>query len=139
SLLRRVGSAEQRMHEVEMRAAEGVEQYEHDLRLLRSIAETDMLTSLLNRRAFLVAANEAMNHFRRTERPLAALMIDIDHFKRVNDTFGHAAGDAVIKRVGETIATSLRSFDKAGRIGGEEFVVLLREADESGAHEAAAR
>ena len=130
SLLRRIWVAEERTHEAERRAAEGAEQYAHDIRVLRAMADTDPLTNLMNRRAFLGAANDAFQYYKRYERPIAALVVDIDHFKKVNDTYGHAAGDAVIKRVGELIGETLRTTDKLARFGGEEFVVLLREVDE---------
>jgi diguanylate cyclase (GGDEF)-like protein len=139
SLLRRVGLAELRTHEAELRATEGAEQYAHDVSLLRRMAETDPLTNLLNRRAFLSVATDAFEYFRRYERPIAMLVIDIDHFKRVNDSYGHRSGDVVIKRVGELIEENLRSTDKAARFGGEEFVVLLREVDAIGAQALAKR
>ena len=133
SLLRRLGLAEQRTQEAESRAAEGAQQYAHDVQQLRRMADTDPLTNLMNRRAFLADANDALEYLRRYDRPIATLMVDIDHFKTVNDTYGHAAGDAVIKRVGEMIEQALRGTDKAARFGGEEFVVLLREVDEESA------
>lgn len=133
SLLRRIGLAEQRTQEAELRASEGAEQYAHDVKILRRMADTDPLTNLMNRRAFLVVAEDAFQYFQRYERPIAMLVIDIDHFKQVNDSYGHAAGDAVIKRVGELIEDGLRTTDKAARFGGEEFIVLLREVDELGA------
>jgi diguanylate cyclase (GGDEF)-like protein len=80
-----------------------------------------------------------MSHFRRYGREFAILMIDIDHFKSVNDTHGHAAGDAAIKSVAQTIEGAIRPTDKAGRFGGEEFVVLLHEVSEDGMIEAAER
>src|SRR5688572_27128845 len=97
------------------------------------MADTDPLSNLLNRRAFLAFADDGFEYFQRYQRSIAMLVIDIDHFKKVNDTHGHATGDVVIRRVGELIETSLRTTDKAGRFGGEEFVVLLREVDEIGA------
>jgi diguanylate cyclase (GGDEF)-like protein len=93
----------------------------------------------MNRRAFLAAANDAFDYHRRYDRPIAMLMADIDHFKQVNDTYGHAAGDAVIKRIGELIEDALRTTDKIGRFGGEEFVMLLREVDEESARALATR
>jgi diguanylate cyclase (GGDEF)-like protein len=139
ALLRRIGLAEQKTREAELRASEGVEQYLHDIKLLREMANTDPLTGLMNRRAFLAAANDAFEYFMRYQRQIATLVVDIDHFKAVNDTHGHAAGDAAIKRVGELITDSLRATDKVARFGGEEFVVLLREVDEQGARELGAR
>ncbi|WP_198164491.1 sensor domain-containing diguanylate cyclase [Rhodoplanes sp. Z2-YC6860] len=139
SLLRRIWVAEERTNEAERRAAEGAEQYAHDIRILRTMADTDPLTNLLNRRAFLGAANDAFEYYKRYDRPIAALVVDIDHFKKVNDTYGHAAGDAVIKQVGELLGVTLRSTDKLARFGGEEFVILLREVDEEAARALANR
>lgn len=139
SLLRRVGFAEERTREAELRASENARQFHDDVSKLRKLAETDDLTGLLNRRAFIAAAGDAMNYFKRYRRSIAALMIDIDHFKAINDAYGHAAGDGVIKRVAEMIGDCIRTTDKAGRFGGEEFVVLLREVDEEMARELAER
>ena len=129
SLLRRIGFAEERIKEAEARATENARQFEDDVNRLRRLADTDALTGLLNRRAFLAAAEEAIKVCRHYKRGLAALMIDVDHFKLINDRHGHPAGDAVIKRVADIIAGCVRSSDKAARFGGEEFVVLLREID----------
>jgi diguanylate cyclase (GGDEF)-like protein len=129
SLLRRVGFAEERTREAEFRASENALQFKEDISKLRQIADTDHLTGLMNRRAFLVAAEDAMDFCHRYKRSMATLMIDIDHFKKINDTHGHAAGDGAIKRVAEIIGDCIRTTDKAARFGGEEFVVLLREVD----------
>ena len=138
-LLRRLALAEHRSHAAEARAQEGAQQYAHDIQLLRRMADTDPLTNLMNRRSFLAAANDAFDYFQRYKRSIATLVVDIDHFKGVNDTHGHAAGDAAIKRVGEIIEQSLRTTDKVGRFGGEEFVILLREVDEDQTRDLAKR
>jgi diguanylate cyclase (GGDEF)-like protein len=130
SLLRRIGFEQQRSQQAELRESENAAQFADDMRALRKLADTDPLTNLMNRRAFLAVAGDALAYFKRYERPLAMLVIDIDHFKKVNDSFGHAAGDAVICRVGELVESAMRTTDKAARLGGEEFVVLLREVDE---------
>ena len=130
SLLRRIGLAEERTKEAELRATENAMQLQDDLRQLRQLADTDFLTGLMNRRAFLAVADDAMNFCRRYKRSMATLMIDIDHFKKINDTHGHAAGDDAIKAIAEIIGQSIRTTDKAARFGGEEFVVLLREIDQ---------
>jgi diguanylate cyclase (GGDEF)-like protein len=130
SLLRRIGFEQQRSQQAELRASENAAQFADDMRALRRLADTDPLTNLMNRRAFLGVAGDALAYFKRYDRPLAMLVIDIDHFKKVNDTFGHAAGDAVICRVGEMVESAMRTTDKAARLGGEEFVVMLREVDE---------
>jgi diguanylate cyclase (GGDEF)-like protein/PAS domain S-box-containing protein len=90
---------------------------------LTKLATTDSLTGLLNRRAFLEAGERMMEC--RGHQPLTVLMLDADRFKNVNDTHGHAAGDEVLKRLAGIVATSARADDAVGRLGGEEFAVLL--------------
>jgi PleD family two-component response regulator len=97
---------------------------------LRQLADTDFMTGLMNRRSFLTVADDAVAYCRRYKRNMATLMIDIDHFKKINDTHGHAADDDAIKPVAEIVNQSIRATDKAARFGGEEFVVLLREIDQ---------
>lgn len=92
-------------------------------------ARRDRLTGLLNRRAFDDALAEAFARRRRLDEPAALLMLDLDHFKRVNDSYGHAAGDEVLCCVVGAMLSSLRQIDKIFRIGGEEFAVLLPGAD----------
>ena len=130
SLLRRIGFAEERTREAELRASENALQFKDDLVKLQKMADTDYLTGLMNRRAFLAVADDTVEFCRRYKRNMATLMIDIDHFKKINDTHGHAAGDDAIKRIAEIINQSIRTTDKAARFGGEEFVVLLREIDQ---------
>jgi diguanylate cyclase (GGDEF)-like protein len=130
SLLRRIGFAEERTKEAELRATENAMQFKDDLIKMRQLADTDFLTGLLNRRAFLAMADDAVEFSRRYRRSMATLMIDIDHFKKINDTHGHAAGDDAIKGIAGTIGECIRTTDKAARFGGEEFVVLLREIDQ---------
>ncbi|MGH6769405.1 MAG: sensor domain-containing diguanylate cyclase [Xanthobacteraceae bacterium] len=139
SLLRRIGFAEQRTQEAELRATENATQYAEDMRALRRLADTDPLTNLMNRRAFLATGRDALEYFRRYDRSMAVLVIDIDYFKKVNDGYGHAAGDATLRRLGEIIEGAIRATDKAARLGGEEFVVLLREVDEIAARNLAER
>lgn len=133
SLLRRIGFAEEQTKEAEARASENAMQFKDDITRLRMLADTDFLTGLLNRRAFLTAAHDAMEFSQRYKRGMATLMIDIDHFKSINDTHGHATGDVVIRKIADMISAAIRSTDRAARFGGEEFVVLLREVDEAGA------
>jgi diguanylate cyclase (GGDEF)-like protein len=139
SLLLRIGFVERLTQAAEAKAAEDAKKFEDDIATLRRLAETDPLTNLLNRRAFIESGADAMRYFQRYNRSIAMLMVDIDHFKRVNDQHGHAAGDAVIRRIGELIAQTLRETDKVARFGGEEFVVLLREVSEHEAHDLAER
>ncbi|RYX87532.1 MAG: diguanylate cyclase [Bradyrhizobiaceae bacterium] len=135
SLLRRIGFAEERTKEAELRATENALQFKDDLSKLRLLADTDYLTSLMNRRSFITTANDAMEFALRYRRNIATLMIDIDHFKQINDTHGHSIGDIAIRKIAEVIQSNIKSTDRAARFGGEEFVVLLREADEQTALE----
>lgn len=100
---------------------------------LRSMAMTDFLTKALNRRAFTERAEQQMALAHRTGLPLALLMIDVDHFKQVNDEYGHAAGDAVLVEIARVIGGCIRKQDTLGRYGGEEFGVLLPSTDQAGA------
>ncbi|MBA5638033.1 diguanylate cyclase [Duganella sp. LX20W] len=106
---------------------------------LASIAYSDPLTRLANRRAFFQQADAAFAIASRYERPLALLMIDLDHFKHVNDTYGHAAGDAVLVRTANCLRHSVRHADLPARLGGEEFVVMLPETTLAEALETAER
>ncbi|KQQ13380.1 diguanylate cyclase [Methylobacterium sp. Leaf123] len=140
SLLRRIGTAEEDARQIRAESSDAVHAAEDrvrrlgaDLHAMQVLADTDGLTGLLNRRAFLPLANDAMSYFKRYRRGICVLMIDIDHFKRVNDLYGHAAGDEVIRQVSRIIRDAIRTTDKAARFGGEEFVVLLRETDVQGA------
>jgi diguanylate cyclase len=92
---------------------------------LRTLSKTDFLTSLNNRGFWEEALINEYKRIKRSGHHSTLLMCDIDHFKRVNDTFGHAAGDAVIQQVAVAVKKNLRSTDVAGRYGGEEFAVLL--------------
>lgn len=91
------------------------------------LARTDPLTGLLNRRAFLEIAIPLWNTAKRNRRPLSAMMVDIDFFKKINDTHGHAMGDKVLQAVSALLAEACRSSDFAARWGGEEFIILLPE------------
>jgi len=97
-------------------------------RLLRS-GFTDVLTGWHNRRYLQVRLNEELARARRDGSQLVCLMLDIDHFKRVNDTWGHAAGDAVLQELANRIDAQVRASDVAARYGGEEFVVVLPDTD----------
>ena len=97
--------------------------------LLEKLATIDSMTGLYNRRQFLVAAEAEWNRFQRYQRPLSMLMIDIDHFKSVNDRYGHAVGDEAIISVAAACQEGKRGSDVVGRLGGEEFAMLLPETD----------
>ncbi len=96
---------------------------------LKVLAATDELTGLPNRRAILAYAEQQMRLAGDTGKSLSVLMIDIDHFKRINDAHGHAVGDEVLHHVGQVLPSALRTRDRLGRIGGEEFLVVLPEAN----------
>jgi len=89
------------------------------------LASTDALTGISNRRAFFEHAAITFHYCRRNKKPVAAMLIDIDHFKRINDTRGHAVGDLALQHVAQMLRTVLRKSDLCCRLGGEEFAVLL--------------
>jgi two-component system, cell cycle response regulator len=105
----------------------------------RRLASTDALTGLLNRRALLDALERERARSERHKYPFSLLLLDIDHFKLVNDTHGHAAGDAVLAGVARALETVARRSDFVARWGGEEFVVALPQTSEAGARVAAER
>jgi len=95
-------------------------------RRLEALAATDPLTGLYNRRFFRNAMDEELNRMRRTRQTAGLVMFDLDHFKKVNDRFGHKTGDLLLQEVAESAFAELRGpFDRLGRWGGEEFVILL--------------
>lgn len=94
---------------------------------LQELASVDPLTGLLNRRSFMELLTRCIRDSR-PEQPGALFILDIDHFKAVNDTWGHPAGDVVLQNVARIIQNSLRKGDHTGRLGGEEFAVLLPSA-----------
>ncbi len=96
---------------------------------LRDLALLDELTRLPNRRHIEMAATSRLEELKRNGRPLGAVFIDIDHFKRVNDSHGHDVGDAVLKTVARTLLENSRGFDILGRWGGEEFLGLIQNVD----------
>lgn len=98
-------------------------------RRLEHAAMTDPLTGLPNRRAGMQALEKAWSVSQRTGQPVAVLMIDVDHFKSVNDRYGHAVGDLVLQEVAKAIQAAARRHDSVSRIGGEEFLLVCQEAD----------
>ncbi len=95
---------------------------------LRWLSQTDPLTGAANRRAFMEALEEEYHRARRYGHPLSVLMFDLDHFKQINDRYGHAAGDAVLKEFAQVVMPEVRGSDCFARLGGEEFAVLLPES-----------
>jgi diguanylate cyclase (GGDEF)-like protein len=106
---------------------------------LLHLATTDALTGLANRRSFMERAALDLENAARHQRPLSLLALDIDHFKRINDTYGHAAGDQVLAALAHSLTEQLRGIDAIGRLGGEEFAVLLPETSVEGATQIAER
>jgi len=103
------------------------------------LATIDPLTGLMNRRAFLSAINVELARCTRHSIPTSLLLLDVDHFKAVNDTYGHAGGDRILSQVGACIRAMLRIPDLIARWGGEEFVVALTNTDQEGANLVAER
>lgn len=101
--------------------------------LLRERAETDVLTGIANRRRFLEQATREFELARRHHKPLSLLLVDCDHFKTINDTYGHEAGDHVLVALAGEMKQHLRHTDMVGRIGGEEFAIILPETPPQGA------
>lgn len=94
---------------------------------LQNLANRDTLTGLYNRRKFYELANQELSRSHRTKSPVSLMMIDIDHFKQINDTYGHAMGDMVLQSLADTMQHALREMDVIARLGGEEFAILLPE------------
>ena len=93
------------------------------------LARHDELTQLYNRRAILELVEQEHERFLRLGQPYALLLLDLDHFKRINDTFGHQTGDRTLYRMGSEVQQALRAVDRLGRYGGEEFLALLPASD----------
>lgn len=106
---------------------------------LITLATTDSLTGITNRRHFLEMAQAELMRSRRYGIPMALIMLDIDHFKHINDTCGHQAGDEALRRMAQTCRANLRASDIFGRIGGEEFAAVLVQADIQAARHSAER
>lgn len=106
---------------------------------LERLANTDPLTGLANRRHFMEVLNREIERAERYERPLSLVLLDLDHFKKVNDTHGHAAGDDVLKEAAQALLSVCRDVDLAARWGGEELALLLPETDGFGARTVAER
>jgi len=106
---------------------------------LRRVAQIDHLTGAATRRGFSRELENALSRFHRSGHPTALILLDIDHFKRVNDTYGHPVGDLVLKTVADELFTQLRQSDTIGRLGGEEFGIILQDAELYPAFETAER
>ncbi|MDD3374637.1 MAG: sensor domain-containing diguanylate cyclase [Candidatus Omnitrophica bacterium] len=106
---------------------------------LKRIAQEDSLTGLLNHKTITKRVDEELNRCRRYNAPMACLMVDIDHFKPINDNFGHQIGDRMLKQIAGFLNKLLRNTDLLGRYGGDEFLIILTGTEQSGAIVAAER
>jgi diguanylate cyclase (GGDEF)-like protein len=117
----------------------GLSQLRHTQEQLELLATHDSLTNVLNARAFAAELAQELGRNRRYGRPLALIYLDLDDFKKVNDAHGHATGDAVLRLVADAMRSAVRGADLVGRLGGDEFGVLMPETDGAVAHAAATR
>jgi two-component system, cell cycle response regulator len=115
-----------------IRRGQALETTRADNRRLEALATTDPLTRLLNRRALTDRLAAELDRARRFDSSLSLLLVDVDHFKQINDTIGHLAGDAVLREMGALLEEAVRTVDIVARYGGEEFVVLLPETATDG-------
>ena len=106
---------------------------------LEVLATTDELTGLWNRRHFFILANQVLHQAQRYRRNMSVMLLDLDHFKYINDTYGHLVGDDVLRAISALFRTTMRQVDILGRYGGEEFVMLLPETNLADAHWTAER
>jgi len=120
-------------------AIAGLSQLRRTQSQLRLLATHDPLTTVLNARAFASQLAQELGRNRRYGRPLALIYLDLDDFKKVNDAHGHATGDAVLRLVADAMRSAVRQADVVGRLGGDEFGVLMPETDGSLAHAVANR
>jgi diguanylate cyclase (GGDEF)-like protein len=120
-------------------AIAGLSQLRRTQAKLELLATHDPLTNVLNARAFSNELAQELGRHRRYGRPLALIYLDLDDFKRVNDAHGHATGDAVLRLVADAMRGAVRQADVVGRLGGDEFGVLMPETDGAVAHAAASR
>jgi len=125
-LLKQIRSHEQ---ELEARVLERTKALEKLNRQLGNLAKTDELTGLSNRRAFFERSETEFARCSRYERPLTLIMLDVDHFKLINDQYGHAIGDGVLRHIANIFSETARASDTTARYGGEEFVFLAPETD----------
>lgn len=127
----------QLMHEVE-RMRQDLEQSTQRITYLEQLADQDTLVPVINRRAFVRELSRIVSFVERYRAPSSIIFFDVDDLKGINDTMGHAAGDAALTHIGKILVESVRESDIVGRLGGDEFGVILAQADEKRAAEKAA-
>jgi diguanylate cyclase (GGDEF)-like protein len=133
------------MHElrVRVRAGQRIVQLQSELleakKNLEIQSRTDPLTGVLNRRAILLQIENELSRAKRDNTQISISMLDLDHFKKINDTFGHLAGDAVLRESMNRVEETIRTYDSVGRFGGEEFIVVLPGANQADAFNIAER
>lgn len=125
--------ANQTLIQLTLQTQQQVQEIKRENQTLQHKATTDALTGLANRQHFNEFIEEQFARAYKLQRPLSILFIDVDHFKKVNDTYGHQAGDEVLKRVGKLLKLAVRNIDLAGRYGGEEFALVLTETETNAA------
>jgi len=125
--------------QLRQKIARGAQKLRATLDQVQALATTDMLTGLLNRRQLEVVMMAELQLARRQGHALCVAVVDLDHFKRVNDLYGHRMGDEVLRRFAALLQTELRQADRVGRWGGEEFVILMPHVDLAQAHMALER
>ena len=118
------------MSEVEQLRVEA-ERMRQRIREAEKLADHDVMLPVLNRRAFMVELSRVIAFGRRYSEPAGLAFLDIDNFKQINDTFGHAAGDAALRHLVDTLKANVRETDVVGRLGGDEFGVILVRSDEA--------
>ncbi len=133
------------VHELKARLRAGIRVIDLQNQLLQSreeyrdLAIHDSLTGISNRAAILEALARELKRAERHKKPVSVIMLDLDHFKKVNDTYGHPSGDTILRETAERLRESMRAYDEIGRYGGEEFLVVLPDCDLSSAKYVAER
>ena len=133
TIKRQIGELNAHRDMLEQEVRERTKDLEQANQKLDLISKTDELTGLPNRRDMNETIANEVGRVQRTHKPFCFIFIDIDHFKNINDTYGHACGDLILKSVAQTVRTLLRKYDVFARYGGEEFLTLLPETDLEGA------
>jgi diguanylate cyclase (GGDEF)-like protein len=134
-----VAAAEARAEHLEVQVAKRTRELTSALEEVTRVSRTDTLTGLANRRAFFETAFREMEAARRHQRPFSVLMCDLDHFKQMNDVYGHSTGDQILVACARSLEDALRRGDSVARFGGEEFIALLTQAGPAAARAVAER